>query len=153
MNSLHIFLADDDSDDRDLFELALNKVDPNVNAKFFANGQLLCNYLGTDTAVKPDILFLDINMPVENGFQCLSNIRSSSKYGDICVIMYSTSRREADIKKSYDLKANGFVQKPNSILELQSLLKQIIDTDWSDPCNKLQEQNFVLKPNLPTEQK
>jgi hypothetical protein len=63
--------------------------------------------------------------------------------------MYSTSNSKSDIRKSYQLGANGFVQKPYSFTGLKELLVRIFDTDWSDPCNALEEHNFVLKPELP----
>ena len=143
---LNIFLADDDSDDRDFFEIAAQVVSADIEVSLFANGQLLCDYLERESATVPDILFLDINMPLKNGFQCLQAIRSSDKLNDLCIIMYSTSSNQTDINKSYELGASGFVQKPFNFNDLKGLLQRVCDTDWKNPSVKVDQLNFVLKP-------
>jgi len=147
MGTQTIFLADDDADDREFFEYACDEIDAQIELLLFENGQLLCDYFKGKKRL-PAIVFLDINMPKMDGFQCLEKIRSSPAYENLCVIMYSTSSNIVDIQKSYRLGANGFVQKPYSFEALKSILNKIFVTDWKDPCNKLDELNFVLKPNL-----
>ena len=143
-----IFLADDDADDREFFETACDKIDTQIQLQLFKNGQLLFEYLKVGEII-PDIVFLDINMPKMDGFQCLDQIRNTLSLRNLCVIMYSTSNNKADINKCYSLKANGFVQKPYSFNELKSILEKIFVTDWEDPCSKLDELNFILRPEYP----
>ena len=144
----NIFLADDDADDREFFETACAELDTQIQLQLFKNGQLLFEYL-KEGEILPDIIFLDINMPKMDGFQCLEKIRNTLGLRDLCVIMYSTSNNKADITKSYNLRANGFVQKPYSFNELKSILEKIFFTDWADPCSKLDELNFILRPEYP----
>lgn len=146
MTEKRIFLADDDEDDREFFEFACNEVDAEIQLRHFENGQLLIEHLEKNIPY-PDTVFLDINMPKMDGFQCLSTIRKSEKFKDLCVIMYSTSNNEADINKCYALGADGFVQKPYSFAELKTILEKVFVTNWKDPCSKLDEMSFVLKPD------
>lgn len=140
-----VFLADDDSDDRELFETACSEVDSGILYRTFGDGKSLLDFLKQSDNELPDILFLDINMPKKNGFQCLKEVRNTDRLYDLCVIMYSTSNNSRDICKSYELGANGFVQKPNSFSDLKEILAKIFDTNWRDPCSKLDDLNFVLK--------
>lgn len=141
-----VFLADDDGDDREFFESVCSEVHNDLLCKTFTDGTFLLEYLKVPENELPDIVFLDINMPKKDGLECLEEIRKMERLEKLCVIMYSTSSSLGDIKKSYELGANGFVQKPHSYGGLREILKNIFDTDWDDPCNVLDELNFVLKP-------
>ncbi len=146
-----VFLADDDGDDREFFKSACSEVDNVLRCRTFSDGKSILDYLVKNGSELPDIIFMDINMPGKDGFQCLEEIRSIKHLRDLCIIIYSTSKNLKDIKKSYELGANGFVQKPNSFSSLKNLLVSIFETDWQDPCSRLDEHNFVLKPaNYPT---
>ncbi len=149
-----VFLADDDVDDREFFISACSDVDEALRCSTFPDGKSILDHLLKSGSELPDIVFLDINMPMKNGFECLEEIRNSNHLRDLCIIMYSTSNNLMDIKKSYELGANGFVQKPNSFNSLKKLLDNIFDANWNDPCSRLDEHNFVLKPsNYPTWQR
>ncbi|MGB7396098.1 MAG: response regulator [Pricia sp.] len=141
---LLIALVDDDIDDREIFEEALEEVSPETRIRLFDNGAHLLDYLGNNDNDRPHIIFLDINMPVKNGFETLSELQESEEFKGLCVIMYSTSDSRTDIEKSYLLGANGFVQKASSHSALKNMLSKILTTDWKDPCNALERHNFVL---------
>src|SRR5688572_8171267 len=65
--SLHVLLADDDEDDRELFIEALHEVAPQVKVSYVENGEELMQTLNNPSAKLPDIIFLDLNMPHKNG--------------------------------------------------------------------------------------
>lgn len=60
----------------------------------------------------PDLILLDINMPVMDGFKVLSALKADLGFRDIPVIMFSASNNEQDVAKSYALGASSFIQKP-----------------------------------------
>ena len=66
-----VYLADDDADDRLLFEEALLEVSGNVMLTIAKNGEQLMGILNTKTPPPPHLIFLDLNMPLKNGFECL----------------------------------------------------------------------------------
>ena len=84
---LNILLADDDMDDRYFFEKALQEIPLETALTKVSNGEQLMGYLHENTARLPDILFLDLNMPGKNGFECLDQIKSDKKLGTIPVII------------------------------------------------------------------
>ena len=72
---ISIVLADDDSDDRMFFKDAFEELKIKTKVKTFTNGVELMNYLNIEDTVLPNVLFLDLNMPKKNGFECLKEIK------------------------------------------------------------------------------
>lgn len=140
-----VLLVDDDADDRELFADAIAEIDANVEILILDGGKKLLEFLFAKNQKLPDILFLDINMPVKNGFECLEEIRAHETTKNLCVIMFSTSHGRFDVDKSYALGADGYIQKPFSISEMRNVLKKTLDTDWKDPCTALDRHNFVIQ--------
>ena len=124
-----IALADDDVDDREIFTEVCKDLDPRINAMLYKDGTELLDYLNSPKAQIPTILFLDINMPLKNGFECLKEIRNNHKLRSICVIMYSTSSSPSDIAKAKKLGAEGFFQKPSNYGTLKSTVKKLLEID------------------------
>lgn len=135
-NVQFIMLADDDADDRLLFEEALGELDFKVGFNMVKDGAELIKYLTGGGFMIPQILFLDLNMPFKNGFQCLDEIRSMKSFQDLFIIIYSTTARNGDIEAGYNKGANLFIQKPNSYTELKKLLRTILTT-----------QNLAFRPS------
>ena len=73
-SNLKILLADDDSDDCDLFKTALDELKVNANLIIVNNGEQLITTLKKSEA-HYDIVFMDLNMPRKNGFECLLEIK------------------------------------------------------------------------------
>lgn len=117
-------IADDDTDDAGLFCEALYQVAPKkMSCLKVENGQELFEFLSHEGTTKPDLIFLDINMPVMNGWQCLKKLKTDSSWKDIPTIMYSTSSSKRDIDLAYELGATLFVTKPEDIDELRGILE------------------------------
>lgn len=133
-----IYLAEDDEDDRILFLEALRELHPEIAVKVSEDGQELLNNLHKRESVKPEIIFLDINMPRKNGFECLKEIRSREKgFSGVKIIMFSTSSSTLHIELSHRLGADYYAVKPGSFQELKELLHDIMEIDWNTtPKNK-----------------
>ena len=84
-------IVDDDSDDRDFFCEALGEVMPDSGCYTAINGRRALKALENKEIDLPDLIFLDINMPVMNGWQLLTKLKETESYGTIPVIIYSTS--------------------------------------------------------------
>jgi CheY-like chemotaxis protein len=117
-------LADDDQDDRDLFQEALKNIDDSIELSAARNGAEALKKLGQHLAA-PEIIFLDINMPEMDGWDCLMNIRGSDQFKDIPVVMFSTSPASINGKKAIQSGATGYLEKPTSFLELKDFLEQL----------------------------
>lgn len=135
-------LVDDDTDDRELFSEALASVNPIIVCDLAADAEEALIKLDKKESA-PDMIFLDINLPVMTGWQFLSNLKSIEAYKDIPVIMYSTSNNQRDKDIAKDLGALCFITKPNAFKKLKSTLDIIItymDKQWySLICNAVHE--------------
>ena len=86
-------LVDDDQDDIDLFAEALNEVNDKIQLVTAYNGQQALDLL-LEGRVNPDFIFLDINMPIMNGIDCLRLLKAKRKFPPPVVTMYSTSGKD-----------------------------------------------------------
>ncbi|MEP2059825.1 MAG: response regulator [Maribacter litoralis] len=128
--------ADDDEDDRMFFSDAMNEIFPGINMKLFHNGEVLVTYLlSTITnGIVPKIIFLDLNMPIMNGFECLSVLKKNTLLSKIPVVIYSTSSSERDRSKILEMGATRFVTKEMSFKKMLLQLKATMDDLY---CNEL----------------
>lgn len=128
--TINILLADDDKDDRLLFMEALAELAQPTTLETVHDGEQLMTYLDEHTAKLPDVLFLDLNMPRKNGFECLSEIKFNEDWKDLPVIMFSTSfprdvNYEQDmIKMLYKIGAHDYIRKPANYNELKDIIER-----------------------------
>ena len=123
---VHLLIVDDDEDDRDLFCAAVNDVDPAIHCLMAQNGYEALRALRSCRLEKPDIIFLDLNMPRMNGLQTLTELKKDEALKDIPVIIYSTSKLEEDKEKTKKQGAAAFLTKPTSLDELRIDIEQLL---------------------------
>lgn len=121
-----VLLADDDADDAEIFQEALGEVDPSAGLHRVENGAGILQYLKDNTNVKPDIIFMDLNMPMMNGWQCLAKLKNTKGLEDIPVVIYTTSSNPRDYEIAQDLNAHGLITKPTHPKVLKKVLEIII---------------------------
>lgn len=127
--SKKIFLAEDDADDRFFFEDALKALNLQTELAMAEDGEELMIALEETVPPIPYVIFLDLNMPRKNGFECLKEIRESDKLKDIPVVVLSTSDHENIIESTYSLGANLYIRKPSSYLLLRKAIEIVLTTD------------------------
>lgn len=128
-----ILLADDDYDDAEIFSEALLKVEVPSELLHFATGQAVFDYLKLlNKEQLPHFIFLDINMPVLNGWQTLSKIKNHEGLEKIAVIMYTTSSSITEKKIAVDLGAHAFITKPTDISDLVLILQDIVADNFEN---------------------
>ena len=123
-HSLLALLIDDDKDDQEIFLMALNAISPSVRCEFANDGIYALDEL-KNNGFRPNIIFIDINMPRMNGIQCLTEIKKVSKLQHIPAYMYSTSYESAIVEECLRIGATGFLKKAIRIEDLQKQLSQI----------------------------
>jgi CheY-like chemotaxis protein len=125
MTYKNILLIDDDDDDQEIFLAALGEIDKSINCTIANNGREALEKLNSNDE-NPDIIILDLNMPLMNGQQFLMEIKRSEKYKEIPVIILSTTSHRATIELVMDLGAQQFFSKPDSFEDLIDILKSIL---------------------------
>jgi CheY-like chemotaxis protein len=121
------YLADDDDDDTLFFGEALKDIDESIQFGAANDGEELLEKLHQNKS-KPQIIFLDINMPRMNGWEALKNLKMDESLKDIYVIMYSTTSSASDGEKALQSGAIAFYEKPTNYLHLKEFLKIISDS-------------------------
>jgi CheY-like chemotaxis protein len=116
--------VDDDQEDRDFFCEALREIDPSITCLIAGSGMEALSLLQNQKTL-PDYIFLDINMPMMDGKQCLKALKSIAELQLIPVIMYSTSADTSEIRECYKLGAEDFLIKPHSFEKLVNDLNSI----------------------------
>ena len=121
----HILLIDDDEDDQFIFLTALKAVVPECSCRIFNNGADAIRDLQVHYG-KTDMIFLDLNMPIMNGFEFLAILKTDSLLSSLPVTIYSTSDDPVDIKRAKALGAEQFISKSWDIQALIDELNGII---------------------------
>jgi CheY-like chemotaxis protein len=126
-----IWLADDDLDDCEVFRDVVEQLVPSASLIIISNGEKLMSLL--TPANKPDILFLDINMPLKTGLDCLVEIRAQRHFSRLPVVIFTSSTQDVDIHKSYGFGANLFYSKPTTFAKLIEDMGKLFKMNWNDP--------------------
>ena len=138
----NIVLADDDEDDYLFLKSAAEQSASPVSITHVLNWLELLRRVSRTPL--PDIIFLDLNMPVKNGLECLELLRAEEKYDNISIIIYSTSRSRKDIDEAHRLGANYYVVKPSSQEEITRLIEKICNMNKETLLAKPEKENFLL---------
>jgi len=89
------------------------------------NGEEALRQLNGSSAY-PDIIFLDINMPVLNGFDTLARIKKQESLKHIPVFIYSTSVRPEDIVRAREMGARNCIKKPSGFMEVCEFINTLL---------------------------
>lgn len=120
-----ILIVDDDREDQALLAEALAIVEPQSRVLTAEDGGQALQML-EDLVVFPDCIFLDINMPVVNGKETLSAIKTEERTRHIRTVMYSTTSLQSEIEECYRLGADDFLVKPPRFETLLTDVRRII---------------------------
>jgi CheY-like chemotaxis protein len=141
-----VLLADDDDDDRLLFLDVLKELRLPVQLSSASNGEALMKILAEGPL--PHVLFLDLNMPLKNGFECLLEIRRDTRLDTMPVVIFSTSSQPSAIDRVYSDGAQLYIRKPNDFTQLKSVIHQALTMDWSAQSAQVTREEFVLKSKV-----
>jgi CheY-like chemotaxis protein len=136
-NKINIVLVEDNEGDILLTMDAFEESSLQTNIIVLKNGKEAIDFFSdkntSNSFIKPDLVLLDINIPIFNGHDVLSHIKESNLYKDTPVIILSTSSNETDIRKAYFNHANCYIIKP---LEFEDFLTTIskIEDFWLSLC-------------------
>ena len=141
---LNILLADDDKDDRLFFGLALDFLTIPTRLATVVDGEKLMDYLTENVHQLPDVLFLDLNMPRKNGFECLSEIKTHKNLKELPVIIFSTSFEQEVVNLLFKNGAQYFMRKPAEFSQLKKIIQQTVTRITQENILQPNREDFVL---------
>jgi CheY-like chemotaxis protein len=125
-----ILIVDDDEEDREFFRLAVNEISDQIICTEATDGEDALRLLTTAIQL-PSYIFIDLNMPRINGLQLLKKIKSTTKFKDIPVIIYTTSKLQQAKAESFKSGAVYFITKPHKLSELEKEIAFVLDKKWT----------------------
>jgi CheY-like chemotaxis protein len=143
--SLNVLLADDDKDDCMLFRKALEELPIAVNLTTVYDGLQLMDFLLEPETKLPDVLFLDLNMPRQNGYVSLGLIKRDSQLLRLPVIIFSTVFEETKLSQVFRDAAHFYIRKPNEFGELKKVIYKALTLIAQENTVVPGKEDFVLK--------
>jgi CheY-like chemotaxis protein len=135
-----VAVVDDDQDDRELLIDVVREIENGLEILQFENGSTFLAYLMDSKTDFPDLVFLDLNMPMMGGMQCLVRLREFVNAKELPVAIYSTSSSTQHINEAYSLGANLYISKPNDFNDLKrcvdSVLKMVLEEKMKIPTKE-----------------
>lgn len=141
-NIQYILMIDDDEDDQMLFQQALTEINKSVTFNTAVNGYDALKKL--EGLPPPDIIFLDLNMPIMNGFECLAALKKEKRYEHIPVVIFTTANDAGTIEQTRRLGASAFFHKPIDFGHLREKLNMVINCKADKNTEIFSTTSFVL---------
>jgi len=130
---LEVLLVEDSPGDVRLTQEALKDAKVHINLRVVRDGIDAMAFLMREgeyaTALRPDLILLDLNLPKKDGREVLREIKENQELKSIPVVILTTSASEADILRSYLLHANCYITKPVNLDGFLTVVKSI-DSFW-----------------------
>lgn len=124
---LNVLLVEDNPGDVRLMREALRNGDATKKLDAVEDGEEALAYLHRrhpyTAAPKPDLIFLDLNLPKKDGREVLLEIKQDESLRRIPVVVLTTSEAERDISRVYELHANCYVKKPTDLDEYMEVIR------------------------------
>lgn len=125
----NLLLVEDEQADALMFQEMIDDTSPDVQLHHVVNGHEAMRFLRRETGYegspRPDLIVLDLNMPVMSGHEFLEQAKGVESIRSIPVLVLSTSDTVEDIHRSYDSQASGYVIKPGTYAEYVKVMTTI----------------------------
>lgn len=126
---LRVLLVDDNPTDRLLAEQAFADHPSGVLLTLCASGEEALAYLHQAESRLPDVILLDLAMPVMTGAELLAQLKNTSQFSHIPIVMSTASQAASDVEASYLLHASSYLVKPPDFAEFLEQIDAFI-TYW-----------------------
>jgi CheY-like chemotaxis protein len=125
MQKKYILLIDDDPDEFDFFLAAINKIPELFECGYAVSAAAAISLLED---FLPDYIFIDMNMPLVNGLECIGKLKSIDSVADVPIYIYTTGYDDGLKKKAVLNGASGCLKKPSKPSILVDILITLHDT-------------------------
>jgi CheY-like chemotaxis protein len=120
-----VLYVDDDQEDQEVFQEVLSKIQPALRCYLASSGNEAFHILWSLDEM-PAAIYLDMNMPIQNGLEVLKALKSEARFSAIPTFVLTTSKSSQDIATANALGAAGYFVKPTSLTDVEELLRPLI---------------------------
>jgi CheY-like chemotaxis protein len=124
--------------------MALDALSTPIELNTVIDGEKLIAYLADNQKKLPDVLFLDLNMPRKNGFECLTEIRQDESLNDLTIIIFSTSYEQEVAHQLFVNGAKYFIRKPAEFSQFKTIIEKTVQLILNKEKPTPIPENFVL---------
>ena len=135
-DSLRIMLIDDNRDHAKILQWAFKRTGRNDEFTYFDDGASALTFLNDTVAeptIRPDLIFLDLNLPRLDGREVLRLLKSQEHTKRIPVIVVSSSEREEDVRTAYELGASNYLSKSSILNNVDPVMKALEEFGSGNP--------------------
>lgn len=131
MKARNLFLVEDNPNDEMLLTRSFRKVMPDLSIEVFRDGRSCIDRISaclageTGDPPRPSLILLDLKLPKLDGFGVLRHIREKLEIRALPIVILSSSDETLDVVRSYELGANGYLRKPDSLEEFAKLVETV----------------------------
>ena len=137
---LKVLLVDDDNDDYLFFKKVLDYQVFKTSLQLIINGEDLLEKLNDEKLVLHDVIFLDINMPLRDGYSCLVEIKDAPRLNKIPIVIYSTQYERNVADMLFEMGADYYIKKATEFDSLRKLIERalcfVIENEGYAPLQK-----------------
>lgn len=124
---LNCLLIDNDPEDQEIFCLALEEINAGMQCRAVNSGAEALAILDNEPHYLPDFIFIDMNMPLMDGRECLTAVKQRDRLNPVSVYMYSTDANPRVVDEMKSLGAKNLLIKPGSFRLLKDLLSRLLN--------------------------
>jgi CheY-like chemotaxis protein len=141
-----ILIVDDDKEDVLWLTEVIRDINPSYLCRFEQDEVAALRFMKSSPA--PDLVFLDLNMPLKNGIECLRDIHNYNLLPGTPIVIYSTAANIKEIDLAYKYGAARYIVKPNNEKQLKCFVEQALSVIDRHLNEKIDKAEFVLMEGL-----
>lgn len=120
-------MIDDDTDDHEIFKMAVDDLEGKLSCLFFADCESAIAHFSDPTATPPGYVFIDLKLPRVDGDRCLEQLQQLSQFDNPMLVIYSSSITDEWRDRLSKAGVDKIVQKTDSIPELTSEIRDVVN--------------------------
>ncbi len=134
LRGTEILIVEDNPADAWLLRELLSSSRVPTSIQVVTDGEAATDYLFRRgehaSAVRPQIVLLDLNLPKKEGIEVLREIKADATLSSIPVIVLSTSARSEDVQRSLDHRADSYFTKPGNLPEFEAFIERLTQVEF-----------------------
>lgn len=142
---LNVMLMDHDEGNHIFFKNIFQDLKIRIKTRVFFTGHDMMNYLKSEKAIIPELLFMNFDVPEKNVLDCLTEIRACCKLSQMTVAVYSSNLSSDGEEEIFIKGANVLMKKPDNYKNLKKALTEIVTVNWQYHTSGLNKDNFIMK--------
>jgi response regulator RpfG family c-di-GMP phosphodiesterase len=142
---LNVILVDNSEENRILFKKVFKDLKVGIKIQIFSNGENLMDYLNSEEAQVPEILFMEKEIPKKNSLEYIEEIKTDFRFDNMVIAIYSDHFSTAEEEDIFVNGANIVMKKPDNYDNLKKVMAEIVTLNWQYHTSGLNKNNFIMK--------